>query len=214
MSTVRRKLLDRRVNDRDAAIYYLASEDTYAADLYFRALQFNGVIDRSRIKLVVLPSTGGQSAPKQLVSRLDDVRNGLDTKLPQDEFWLLPDIDHHREKELSEVATLAAQKGYSVAASNPCFEVWLILHETHDLTDLVTRNASMSAAAACEKKLRVLIGHYNKRALEPSRYTADKLSAAEERAQKIDNGERWPTEVGTHVHRLTMRLPRNSVAQR
>ncbi|MBK8252272.1 MAG: RloB domain-containing protein [Polyangiaceae bacterium] len=214
MSTSRRKLLDRRVNVRDAAIYYIASEGTYAADLYFRALQSNGVIDRSRVKLIVLPSTGGQSAPKQLVYRLDDVRKGLDTKLPQDEFWLLPDIDHHRDKELSDVALLADQKGYLLAASNPCFEVWLILHETDNLSDLVTHGENSSAAAACVDKLRRLTGHYNKRMLDPSLYTAEKLFAAEERAKKIDNEARWPVEVGTHVHRLTMRLPRNFVAPR
>lgn len=43
MSIARRRLLDRTVNIRDAAIFYVATEDTHAADQYLRALQQNGL---------------------------------------------------------------------------------------------------------------------------------------------------------------------------
>ncbi len=208
MSIVRRRLLDRTVNVRDAAIFYLATEDTHAADQYFRALQQNQLVDRLRVQVVVLPTTGGQSAPGWLVDRLDEHRAKLDTHLDQDEFWILPDIDHHRDKELSEVATRASQKGYRIAASNPCFEVWLLLHETDDLSEIRTYEEHTQAAAACEAKLRSLLGTYSKRRLDPARYSAERVAAAEARGRARDADERWPPAAGSHVHRLTERLPK------
>ncbi len=216
MSIARRRLLDRTVNIRDAAIFYVATEDTHAADQYLRALQENGIVDRSRVQIVVLPTTAGLSSPGWLIDRLDDHRTKLDTHLPQDEFWILPDIDHHRDRELSEVALRASQKGYQIAASNPCFEVWLLLHETDDLSDVATHSEHTQAAAACEAKLRAVIGSYNKRRLDPARYTLERVTAAEARARARDTGERWPGATsgdrsrvaGTHVHRLVERLPK------
>jgi len=208
MSIARRKLLDRAVNIRDAAIFYLATEDTHAADQYFRALQHDGAIDRSRVQIVILPTEGGLSSPRWLVQRLDEQREKLDAGLEQDELWLLPDIDHHREKELSEAASQASQKGYRLAASNPCFEVWLLLHETDDLSDVQTHEEHTQAAAACEAKLRTLLGSYSKRRLDSSRYAGEKLIVAEARAKALDTGERWPTAAGTHVHRLALHLPK------
>jgi RloB-like protein len=208
MKTARRRLVDRTVNVRDAAIFYVATEDTHAADQYFRALQDNGLVDRSRVQVVVRPTGKGQSAPRWLIDRLDELRTTLDTHLDQDEFWILPDIDHHRDKELSEVAARATQKGYRIAASNPCFEVWLLLHETDDLSDILTYEEHTQAAAACEAKLRTLLGTYSKRRIDASRVTAERVAAAEARARRMDTGERWPTTAGSHVHRLTERLPK------
>jgi len=208
MSIPRRTLLDRKTNLRDAAIFYIATEDTHAADQYFQALQRNGLVDRAHVQIVVLPTHHGQSAPGWLLQRLDEHRQKLDSLLAQDQFWLLPDIDHHRDKELSAVAALAAQKGYLLAASNPCFEVWLLLHETDDLSEIQTYEEHTKAAAACAEELRRVIGNYDKRRLDPSRYTAPSLAAAEARARLRDTGERWPPAAGTHVHRLTESLPK------
>lgn len=208
MSIPRRTLLDRKTNLRDAAIFYIATEDTHAADQYFQALRQNGLIDRAHVQIVVLPTHQGQSAPRWLIDRLDEHKAKLDSLLAQDQFWLLPDIDHHRDKELSEVAARAAQKGYQLAASNPCFEVWLLLHETDDLADIQTYEEHTRAAAACAERLRSLIGRYDKRRLDPSRYTEQSLAAAETRSSRLDTGERWPPAAGTHVHRLTKKLPK------
>lgn len=208
MKLPRRRLLDRTTNVRDAAIFYVATEDTHAADQYFRALQQNGLVDRARVQVVVLPTSDGQSAPGWLIQRLDEHRERLDSHLEQDQFWLLPDIDHHRDKELSDVAARVAQKGYRLAASNPCFEVWLLLHETDDLSDVQTYEEHPRAAAACTAKLRAVLGNYDKGHLDPSLYTRDKLALAEERSRRRDGGERWPVDVGSHLHRLTEGLPK------
>ena len=45
-----------------------------------------------------------------------------------DRVWAVFDRDEHERYE--EAVNLCEQKGIGVARSNPCFEVWLILHET------------------------------------------------------------------------------------
>ena len=46
-----------------------------------------------------------------------------------DEVWAVFDRDAH--PNFSEAVTLCEQKGVKVARSDPCFELWLILHESN-----------------------------------------------------------------------------------
>ena len=209
----RQGLLDRTIHRRDARLYVIATEDSYAAPQYFRALQERGLVDRSRISIVVLPTEDGKSAPAWLLSRLDEWK--LQQPIDEDEFWLVFDVDHHQEKELSSVATEAQQKKYRLAASNPCFEVWLLLHETDDLSMLMTYSQNMRAAAGCEDELRRVLGTYNKTRIDTTRYTRELVDLASQRAglRDVGDGSRWPAEVGTHVHRLVKRLPPPAVGQ-
>lgn len=43
-----------------------------------------------------------------------------------DEYWCVVDVDEHLS--LGEAMQLARQHGIRVAVSNPCFEVWLLMH--------------------------------------------------------------------------------------
>lgn len=49
-----------------------------------------------------------------------------------DELWICIDTDHWirggHQAELSQVLQECRSKGYGVAISNPCFEVWLLMH--------------------------------------------------------------------------------------
>ena len=38
------------------------------------------------------------------------------------------DVDRWGDAKLSEIGRLCHQKGYALAVSNPCFELWLLLH--------------------------------------------------------------------------------------
>ncbi len=57
----------------------------------------------------------------------------LETKIwldfgEEDTLWSVFDVDRWPVKNLSLVCHQARQKKYSLAISNPCFEVWLCLH--------------------------------------------------------------------------------------
>jgi len=200
-------LVRREIGARRLRLYFVATEDTYAAKQYLYALQEKGLVDRSQVEILVFPTEDGRSAPRQLLERLDEKKRGLDVRLEADEFWAVFDVDHHRPKELSEVVMLAKQKGFGLAGSNPCIEVWLLLHETGDASTLVTYDEDSSAADICEKELRRVLGQYNKKNIDVTRLSRRSVDEAIRRAEAMDDGAPWPTAVGTHMHRLVKRLP-------
>lgn len=212
-SKIRRTgLLRRPEQHRDARLYVVATEDTYAAPQYFHALQERGLVDRSRVRIITLPPEEGRSALRHLLDRLDDYRGSLVGRLEEDEFWAVFDVDHHRDEELSAAVTTAGQKGYRLAGSNPCFEIWLLLHETDDLHAVVTYKDDRTAARRCEAELRRVLGSYNKARIDAERLTRASVATAIARAAQLEDAEeRWPSQVGTHVHRLVRQLPRPAI---
>lgn len=200
-------LVDRTVQRRDAWLVVVATEDTHAAPQYLHALQQQGIVDQSRVRILVLATEDGRSALAHLLERLDEHQRSLDQRLDQDEFWAVFDVDHHRDAELAEAATKASQKGYRLAGTNPCFELWLLLHETDDVSNVTTHAQDSKAAQRCESELRRVLGRYNKTRIDAARITRESVDQAIARARRMDDGSAWPSSVGTHVHRLIERLP-------
>jgi len=94
-----------------------------------------------------------------------------------DECWCLFDVEWpQNHPKLKEALTLAAAHGVSVAVSNPCFELWLILHfrDHHSFDDTAT----------VERTSRQLDGRSGKR-IDASQYMTRRGVAAD-RARKLD----------------------------
>jgi hypothetical protein len=91
---------------------------------YFRALERKykrqALIDLV-IEPVGVPMTIAQRASAQMRKR---GRNSFDEK---DQVWAVFDRDEHPNHEAA--VRMCEQNRVGVARSNPCFEVWLILHE-------------------------------------------------------------------------------------
>lgn len=206
-----RPLEPRKPPFRDASLSIIATEDVYASPQYIHALQEKELVDRTRVRVVVLPPLQGRTSIAGIISRLDDYRNGGQAPrsfLPQDQFWIVFDVDHHRPKELSGGALDAKKKSYQLAGSNPCFEVWLYLHESNDLSTIRTHAEDSTAADQCEQELRrIMGGSYNKKNIDTSRITGESVRIAMERAERRDDRQLWPASVGTHMHRLLKSLP-------
>ena len=145
-------------HERDDRIFVIATEDTYAPKQYFEALSL------PRVRVLVLETQEQDSAPSQVVDRLIEAhRNAQRHEKVQegDEFWILIDSDHHFQPNhcAGTVRSLdaARQSGFGIAVSNPCFEVWLLLH----LVPLSSAD-TFSSPAAVETRLRAQLGGYNK----------------------------------------------------
>ena len=110
---------------RDDRLFIIATEDTYTPKQYFDLFR------NSHIHVKVLFTEHGLSAPAHVFKRLDDFQNEYDL-LEDDELWLMLDIDHWVEPNhianFNDVCVQASQKGFQLAHSNPCFEIWLLLH--------------------------------------------------------------------------------------
>ncbi len=185
---------------RDDRLFVIATEDTHALEQYFR------VFRNLRIKVRVLPTEHGLSAPAHVFQRLEEFRDEFDLR-EDDELWLMLDTDHWiaggHIKNFIDVCTQATQKGFHLAHSNPCFEVWLLLH----VTDL-DANDQFARCEDVTQRLKDTLGGYSKRSIDSERFSRDAAMIAVERAEKLDgsSGEPWPQKTGTHVYRVVKKL--------
>ena len=78
---------------------------------------------RDRVKYVD-PVT----SPEHVLKQLNDYKSQYELEA-DDELWLVVDKDRWTEAMLSRVATECSQEiAMHMALSNPCFELWLLLH--------------------------------------------------------------------------------------
>lgn len=215
----RSALIDRNIHSRDCWLCIVATEGADAEPKYFSSMQERGVIHRSRVRLLVLGTStegsgGDGSDPAHVIARLVEIQKTNQFN-EDDQFWLVLDVDHHsdgRHKEnFTQVLQLAKQKHYRVAVSNPCFEVWLLLHfrEAEEVCALVERASGVSRG--CKQALGQIRAELGESAYLDALYDADALDKAITRAAAIDGDSKapWPAATGTHVFRLASVLPRS-----
>ncbi len=185
---------------RDARLFVIATEDTYAPEQYFRLFR------NPRIKVHVLPTEDGLSAPDHVLQRLDAFRQEYEL-LEEDEFWLMLDTDHWADPNhianFDRVCREAGQKGYQLANSNPCFELWLLLH--------VFPLSAATRFERCEQvivRLREILGEYSKRTIDAKHFPPASVRDAISQAESLDTNpnDRWPQATGTHVYKVVRKL--------
>ena len=92
---------------------------------YFKALHryYSGaLIDVQTIGGVGVPMT----LATQAAARVENIRNPRDSHDAGDQVWAVFDRDDHPQHE--EAVMHCENNGVGVGRSNPCFEVWLLLH--------------------------------------------------------------------------------------
>jgi len=100
---------------------------------YFRSLQ--RTVADALIDLVIVPAAGSPfTIAAQAVERARELgiagrtRRKRDSYEEKDEVWAVFDRDVHPRYD--EAVTLCEHNHVGAARSNPCFEVWLVLHES------------------------------------------------------------------------------------
>lgn len=109
---------------RDAFYFIIVCEGQNREPDYFRF--FDGI--SSRVKIVSVESDGGGSAPKKLIERAIAKEEELDARAEKDRLWFVIDTDRWKAQLHDIRQECAARRHWSVAQSNPCFEVWLYFH--------------------------------------------------------------------------------------
>jgi hypothetical protein len=196
MRISRQGLLPRREFVRDARLVVIATEGSKTEKQYFE-----GKFGSSKLKIEVLPTgSDGLSAPKHVLDRLSEFTDRYDLS-DEDEQWLMVDVDRIRPEFLSQICQEALQKNFRLAISNPCFELWLLLH----FRDPDVRDAN---CVMIEERLKEELGEYNKSRINLSVFTINGVAAAINRSKHLspNEGERWPEFPGTRVHRVAERI--------
>ncbi len=175
---LRKRPLDRdRGVLRDASLIVIASEDTYAVQQYFERFRTR------RVQFVVIPTEEGRSAPNDVAARLDDFKREYIMQ-PGDQLWFCADKDHWADSghidTLVQVLRHCRQADYQIAISNPCFELWLLLHFEEAHPPVGCKCGEIAS------RLSAVVGGYDKTACDRLPIDAEMVRAAVARAKALD----------------------------
>jgi hypothetical protein len=199
MSFQRRIGNQRRVEFRDPKrFFFIAMEGKETEPRYFD--EFKTARD-AKIQVKLVPNPKHKSRPKEVLQRLHRyMRNN--TTLPGDEGWLVIDRNSWPQDELDEVCRDAEACAYSVAVSNPCFELWLFLH--------LRENRPFIDRHECQKRLAEVLPGYSP-SIKSDFDVATLLKGVEDairRGQALDTAttQPWPKSQCTRVYLLVSKL--------
>lgn len=204
-----RRSFTRPSGKREARLVIIATEGAITEKAYFEGLVSADGFPNSQVHVEVLATEAGESAPKKVIGRLNEFKRQY--RLDQeDQLWLVVDKDRWPDAQLAEVAQQSHQKGYFLALSNPCFELWLWLHwvdpsqQNIEALRLCWENAKVSASRRhLEAQLSTLAGGYQKTKPDFRRYYP-RVPQAQAGAQWLDadGGGRWPAYLATRVYQV------------
>ncbi len=193
---------------RDPKLIIIAAEGARTERAYFEDMASQVYFYNSRIHVEVLERDETRSAPEDVLQSLDDFYRQYRLR-GQDELWIVLDTDRWGAAKLSRIATLCHQKGYAMAVSNPCFELWLLLHlrELSDypagVWDEFRENRKIGGRNRLDLELLKLLGEYNKSEPKTEHFLPHVITAIE-RARILDTHpeHRWPQDLGSRVYLL------------
>ena len=189
------------------------SEKKYFED--FRNSQLfnnNGLIEIISLKR---PSNRG-SDPINVKKLLQEAKKEYRFKAT-DEFWLIIDRDDweeiHNHNFDKLVDDCKKENNFFLSMSNPCFEIWLILHlkdineyDESEKQKIIANNKISNAKNHIDIVLGEIQGRgYNKR--PNPRIFLPLTNIAIERAKELNKeNEDYPTQLGSHVYKLIEKL--------
>jgi len=130
----------------------------------------------------VIPRETGEPLPlvKYAVNRktenLDEAKSARDDNLRYDQIWCVIDVDGR--PVIPEVRDLARVKGIRLAISNPCVELWLLLH--------FRESPGMHDSRTLQKLMDKHVPGYDKRVNYQEHY-AQGYAQAVKRAKRMAN---------------------------
>jgi hypothetical protein len=189
---------------RDAKLFVVATEDTCAPKQYF------SFFPHPRVHVKVLETQDGLSSPEHVIKRLVAYANDYQIG-EEDQLWALLDTDHwimgnHKQNLIASLND-ARSHGYRVAMSNPCFDLWLLLHHLPVAVGHVFANSDEIANA-----IRAACGEFNKTNLKSSHYSSEQVANAVQHAKALEPSGVdvetgfWPESTGSRVYLLIEQL--------
>lgn len=209
---------ERESGTRQSSLIVVAVEGEKTEPKYFDALVQR--IHNSRYRLLH-KNKSGESCPLTVATQLqtfkednsvtyeDDDGNEITV---EDSYWAVVDTDGPHIEKLEAAAALCEANKFSLAVSNPCFELWLLLHfvDVAELPASEQENLKTSGKKYYVQKIDTALGPNNSSILDID-YYLPLLSEAISRARKLDvqKDEPWPPDLGTRVYLLLEELQKS-----
>lgn len=161
---------------------------------------------KENIRLLSIEVTTAHSDPRSVVEHAIAERDRAAKRARRlhddnerfDEVWCVVDVDEH--KLLPQAIALATREKIAVVVSNPCFDLWVLLH----VRDQRAQLSAQKVKSACRKHVRNYTGEAPFEDLWPLYGAAH--TRALELCKKGTLQPNVPHNPGTHVHWLTERL--------
>ena len=197
---------------RAARLIVIASEGKDTEQIYFKALAKEYTNPRVHVHILERSEDEqNSSSPEYVLKQLNNYKSLYELEA-DDELWLVVDKDRWTDAMLSRVATECTQEvSMHMALSNPCFELWLLLHleDASSLTPkeqkqwMENRRKSRNTDPFLKVRLRQKMGSYHESAYDAPALIAH-VEEAIVRAKALDKNpaDRWPQTLGTRVYLL------------
>lgn len=237
----------RVVRPQTSKIIFLSCEGSVTEEEYFGLISdiYSGI--KSKIQFISVAEDAVFTAPKcrtqeqvrllskvrpkHLVERIDQFKAEKDNiyqfeKYPEDEFWILTDVDQNWSSQLidpqnaktykdewDDAIAACDEKGYHYAVSNPFFEIWLLLH--HDQPSEEDKSFAVSDSHSYEKTshFRTRLSELgaplkDKKHINFSNYNDEKIKTAVHRAEElhVDKTDMCPRYFATTVYLLLKKI--------
>lgn len=238
LSSRKTVLLKRNIRPSTDKIIFIACEGQATEEDYFTIISnlFDGI--KSKIQFISVMEEIintpqhertteqikelGKNNPIQLVEKIDKYKQIKNTlyefdKHPEDEFWIIADVDHHTDsnniENWNKALEICENKNYGYAISNPFFEVWLLLHHLdpneEDYKYAVTDTHKYEKTEHFKFRLKkdanaALIDNKH---IDNKHYNIEKIKCAVQRAETLHNkNEKWPHNLGSTVYILINKI--------
>lgn len=201
---------------RDARLIVVAAEGAYTERIYLTELAREHAGRQVYVKVLQREEAAkNNSSPAHVLAQLKQYEHEFSIG-EKDELWLVIDRDRWTEQMLSEVAQVCQQDpNMKMALSNPCFELWLLLH-LEDICTLPAETqqaylenlrATSNADPLLKVRLRELMGSYHESSYDTMKLLPT-VGVAITRAQEMDVNpqDRWPQTLGTRVYKLALSI--------
>ncbi len=176
--TLRRKVESRL--PRKTLLVFCEGERTEPE--YLNALKMEAAVREVASVEIRVARAGSGAVPLTLVRRAVEASQRASIESDEiDEFWCVFDVEWPvKHPHLAEAVSLAGDHGIFLAISNPCFEVWLILH-------LKEHSAWLDNEQAM--RLRRRLDQSAGKGLDPAKYMPH-VDKASRRAEKLEDRHR------------------------
>jgi len=194
------KSLQRRAGNKPVrATFRIYTEGTATEPEYIDLLRKLPELARALSVEIAIESMGAQPMVLVDMACADKRRNNLDI----DQYWCVFDVESPLpHPKLLEARAKAKANGVELAISNPCFELWLVLHHQYLAKYLTTDEAV---------KLQLALDGGTSKHIDPSKYSSlidqAEANAARLRGKHLRDGTQFPNDnPSTTMDKLTRQL--------
>jgi len=187
----------RKSGSRKPIKFYLAFEGAKTEYKYFNSEKFKLFFRLENIEIISIERKKNDtiSDPEHIIRILDDYRREQKLKVNENDiFCIIIDYDNWGDKKLASVLSLSRQKEYKLYVSNPCIELWFVLHK-RDVS-----NWQKERLIPCRKCKQLFSKYFNGNYERLYPFTQNAIT----NAKKLNNNNTnaWPLTIGTDIYRL------------